>query len=280
MELPDRRDVWSGDDRMRLICPNCDAIYEVDDSAIPETGRDVQCSNCGHGWFQLPPEAEALLGEELMRAAPEEEEDGPDPTPRTMPETREETPARRTLDEDLLAVLREEAEREAAQRRAEAPPVETQVEMDMPPAAAPPPPAGGPLAGAARRLAQMKGIDPDARPAAPAKPGSRRDLLPDIEEINSSLSPAEAAEQDAADEPEAAAARGSAFRSGFSLMLLVAAIVVTLYAMAPSLADQIPAAAPWLEGYTGAIDGLRLWLDGVLRSATAFVTGLTGQQGG
>ncbi len=37
---------------MRLICPNCDAQYEVDDSAIPEPGRDVQCSNCGQTWFQ------------------------------------------------------------------------------------------------------------------------------------------------------------------------------------------------------------------------------------
>jgi predicted Zn finger-like uncharacterized protein len=44
---------------MRLICPNCSAEYEVDDAAIPDTGRDVQCSNCGHGWFQLPPHLEA-----------------------------------------------------------------------------------------------------------------------------------------------------------------------------------------------------------------------------
>lgn len=39
---------------MRLICPNCDAQYEVQDSVIPQTGRDVQCSNCGVTWFQRP----------------------------------------------------------------------------------------------------------------------------------------------------------------------------------------------------------------------------------
>ena len=44
---------------MRLICPNCDAQYEVDDAAIPSAGRDVQCSSCGHGWFQTHPEVEA-----------------------------------------------------------------------------------------------------------------------------------------------------------------------------------------------------------------------------
>ena len=44
---------------MRLICPNCSAQYEVDASLIPDEGRDVQCSNCGHNWFELPPAVEA-----------------------------------------------------------------------------------------------------------------------------------------------------------------------------------------------------------------------------
>ncbi len=37
---------------MRLICPNCVAQYEVDQDVIPAEGRDVQCANCGHNWFQ------------------------------------------------------------------------------------------------------------------------------------------------------------------------------------------------------------------------------------
>jgi len=37
---------------MRLICPNCVAQYEVDQDVIPPEGRDVQCANCGHSWFQ------------------------------------------------------------------------------------------------------------------------------------------------------------------------------------------------------------------------------------
>ena len=40
---------------MRLVCPNCSAQYEIDGSMIPDGGRDVQCSNCGHTWFELPP---------------------------------------------------------------------------------------------------------------------------------------------------------------------------------------------------------------------------------
>lgn len=45
---------------MRLICPNCGAQYEVPRDAIPDAGRDVQCSNCGHAWFETPGASEAL----------------------------------------------------------------------------------------------------------------------------------------------------------------------------------------------------------------------------
>ena len=50
---------------MRLVCPKCVAQYEVDDQAIPETGREVQCANCEHIWFQdsiqmLPEKGDAL----------------------------------------------------------------------------------------------------------------------------------------------------------------------------------------------------------------------------
>ena len=41
---------------MRLICPNCDAQYEVPTEVVPTDGRDVQCSNCGQTWFQHHPD--------------------------------------------------------------------------------------------------------------------------------------------------------------------------------------------------------------------------------
>ncbi len=37
---------------MRLVCPKCVAQYEVADGTIPDSGRDVQCANCNHIWFQ------------------------------------------------------------------------------------------------------------------------------------------------------------------------------------------------------------------------------------
>jgi len=39
---------------MRLVCPNCSTQYEVDDSAVPATGREVQCGHCSSTWFQAP----------------------------------------------------------------------------------------------------------------------------------------------------------------------------------------------------------------------------------
>ena len=36
---------------MRLLCPKCDAEYELADGIIPSSGRDVQCSSCETIWL-------------------------------------------------------------------------------------------------------------------------------------------------------------------------------------------------------------------------------------
>ena len=82
---------------MRLICPNCGAQYEVDDAVIPDAGRDVQCSNCGHTWFQQPAHLDADLAEEL----------GEDFDPPEEPDN-EEPLQRQELDPGIADILREE----------------------------------------------------------------------------------------------------------------------------------------------------------------------------
>ncbi|WP_243614486.1 zinc-ribbon domain-containing protein [Shimia aestuarii] len=57
---------------MRLSCPNCGAQYEVPVEVIPENGRDVQCSNCGHTWFQVHPDHDAEMSADLGALAPDE----------------------------------------------------------------------------------------------------------------------------------------------------------------------------------------------------------------
>jgi predicted Zn finger-like uncharacterized protein len=247
---------------MRLLCPNCDAEYEVDASVIPDNGRDVQCSNCGHAWFQLPPEIEAELeAEEALYEAP-----APVPPPAIVPEKL----PRRGIDESVLAVLREEADREAAARRGDAPQViETQTEMGL----APQPNA------VARRIARMKGVEAEIAPPPIARPQTRREMLPEIEEINSSLrasSEKRSGDAAAVAATMTAAKKNGGFRSGFVLMLVLAIVLVTVYVMAPRIAQQIPGAAAAMETYVASVDHARLLLDGLMKSAIGWLRGVSG----
>lgn len=81
---------------MRLGCPGCGAQYEVGAGAIPDAGREVKCSACGHTWFQSA-EAPLVLT--------------PPPAPAA--------PAIPPVPDDFRALLREEAARETAKRRDE-----------------------------------------------------------------------------------------------------------------------------------------------------------------
>ncbi|QCO56598.1 thioredoxin [Pseudorhodobacter turbinis] len=273
---------------MRLVCPNCGAQYEVDAGAIPDSGRDVQCSDCGHAWFQGPldidfeAEEMALAPKAAVRpsqpvAPPQEADPEPEPVPAPQPfgsppplaededePEAEDAPApppaapRRSMDDSLLSVLREEADREAAVRRSEVPrPLEIQPDLGL-----------EETAGAAKavrdRLARLR--VPEPTPDDTEKPTARRDLLPDIEEINSTLrassedrhGEADDLSQDAAPDAEHSKA---AFRSGFFLILLVAFLLLVTYMAAPKLMGQFPAAESALQSYVDAVNGARLWLD-------------------
>ncbi len=285
---------------MRLVCPNCDAQYEVDSAAIPEAGRDVQCSNCGHTWFQMPPdiEAEQEADRAIYGAVPDLGTAGQAPAPArvapqrprpslapTMPaEPAVEPPVsappapRRSLDESLLTVLREEAERETAVRRAETPrPLETQADLGLEETSV----ASATSRAVRERLSRLRGQDPE--PEVTERPTARRDLLPDIEEINSTLRASTenrsgpggiAARPETSQSPEAAR---SGFRSGFSLMLLLSAIAVFAYVAAPRISEYIPGLKAPLAGYVTRVDQARLWVDGIMQQATRGLVGLTGE---
>jgi hypothetical protein len=156
------------------------------------------------------------------------------------------------VDESVLAILREEAEREANARRAEA--LESQPDLGIDSAV---PQKAVPLAAEAE-----------------AKPAARRDLLPDVEEINSTLRPSEV--QEGADAtPDFAPAPPQAprgFRSGFLTLMTIAILAAALYIVAPRLAILVPGLAGPLESYVSMIDGLRLGLDGMMRSATVAIS--------
>ena len=344
---------------MRITCPNCGAQYEVDDALIPEAGRDVQCSNCGKGWFQAkheepaaavaqdeieteehaddirpepdfeatepenePPVTENTFGdleddaeedepadvdamapsdlvdetaEDDLSAEVEDEEPEPSHAYAEAPETvdvieppevenveeahaqpveeqdaaepeaiedeEDEAPPQaqtpRSTDEAVLAVLREEAEREIAARRNEdASGLETQPDLGLEESSDH---RAAPVAEAA------------AASAAVAS-GARRDLLPDIDEINSTL------RSDADREPEAdhdtdmdavVHERRKGFRVGFTLMILIAVAMIGLYVGSAAIIDAVPSVEPFVISYVDWANGVRDWFDGMLEEGVA-----------
>ncbi|MFN4129578.1 MAG: zinc-ribbon domain-containing protein [Paracoccaceae bacterium] len=274
---------------MRLICPNCDAQYEVDDNAIPEAGRDVQCSNCGHAWFQIREAVAEDLSDDLYRE-PEPVADVPAAVAQTDAEAEDDdeaatpppaglAPVQRTLDEGVLAILREEAEREMAARRAETATIEMQGDLGLPPPVSPV--VGSAAAAAAfsaaartetdKRISSMKG-----EPGPSVRQAARRDLLPDIEEINSSLRPNDMAASLVDEGGPKPASIGAGFRSGFALVLIVALMAVLVYVTAPQISAQIPGAAKAMASYVATVDALRLSVDGLMQRATGALNNLTG----
>ena len=36
---------------MIITCPNCNKLFKIDNSLMPDEGRDLQCGSCNHFWF-------------------------------------------------------------------------------------------------------------------------------------------------------------------------------------------------------------------------------------
>ena len=309
---------------MRLTCPNCGAIYEVPDNVIPEDGRDVQCSNCAHTWFQGPatpaapaeeapapveepeeeffepqeqvtePEAseddEVSPEEMLDRLAAEEEAESELPTePDDEFEDKEGAPAptaipmRRELDPMVREVLRQEAQFEADRRaKDDGEALESQPELglDQPvrkriiPADIP---SLREKEAQEASEAETEGEEtPEMDVEQDTAHRSRRDLLPDVEDINSTLRTREAPKVrsvrtpgELMEDPEEVRQRG--FRSGFFLTLIFALLLAMFYVKAGALSASMPATAPVLRTYVEAVDGARNWLDTKARGVAGWL---------
>lgn len=275
---------------MRLTCPNCGAQYEVPDDVIPPGGRDVQCSNCGDTWlaggdepeqepaaqeysaFEDYPEPTAS-GAAEEAAAPESEPE-PEPAepeePEADPEPRSPLERRKQrLDPALAGILREEAARESGLREAEQSGLESQDELGLQEPEPEPDEAARRARESRDRMARLRGENPAEIEAE--ETGSRRGLLPDIEEINSTLRASGApAPAPAGGEHSSAPRRGgSGFAAGFLFSLVLAAGLAAVYAKAPEIAKAVPQADPAVSSYVALVDQARIWLDGQLRAVMA-----------
>ncbi len=269
---------------MRLICPNCDAQYEVPDDVMPEAGRDVQCSNCGQTWFQHhpdhAPDEEDSTAE--VDAPTPDEEISPPPPPVTAA-----APERKQLDPAVADILRQEAEAEhEARRKRQSETLESQPDLGL----------GGDNEAdnedtrthqARERMARMRGeaVPEKEATAKAAAISSRRDLLPDIEEINSTLRTGKNRDGSGADtgpdiDAPTTQKRKRGFRRGFVLMMLVFAILAAVYAFAPQIAKSVPQADPYLSAYVAWVDKLRVLLDDSVQSFLSWLDAVASNSDG
>lgn len=249
---------------MRLVCPNCGAQYEVADDVIPETGRDVQCSNCGNTWFETPG-ASATAEAEIAAPAPvapefEPEEVATQPEPELPSVSETSEPKARELDPSVAEILQEEAAREEAARAAErGAAIESQAEMGLQDAKEV---TSAPSNETEERIARLKGEEANIAAAAAAAAASRKELLPDIDEINSTLRSSNERGETVAEEPEVVEEKKRrGFRSGFMTMILLVLILAVIYIFADRISAMVPALSGVLDSYTGIVDNGRLWLD-------------------
>jgi predicted Zn finger-like uncharacterized protein len=233
---------------MRLICPSCQAHYEVDDMLLPPEGREVQCSACDFIWFQAHPKpapevaAQAPLPEAAFPEAPFPEVQAPDapPAPGAAP---------RTVSGPALDVLREEAAFEARLRAAEAKePQDSQHSGTIAPtwpSAAPQVPPENP---------------PDSTTRQP--PAN----FPDIEDFRPPLGAlgADAAGDGDSGQPIAPGATWRSFLRGFAMPVLLAGIAAAPYLLAAEIGAALPAAEGALASYVAAVDALRVKLAGLV----------------
>lgn len=277
---------------MRLVCPNCGAEYEVPSEVIPPEGRDVQCSSCGQTWFQGAvdaviehvPDEDVALSETILESSeptvesPEPEASEPEEFDEpTLPE-RHGGGSGRQLAPEVAQILREEAMREEAARRADR--LESQQDLGQEDVPTSVPETDAEDMHAEEELPENSGQEgedeqeesaPDlsTRAAvAAAVAGSRRALLPDVEEINSTLgtsSEARTASAEAETEAEVDVAAAMPVREagrsrGFWLVVILSLSATAIYVFAPQIAARFPELGPVLTAYVGFANIARDWL--------------------
>ena len=286
---------------MRLICPNCSAQYEVPADVIPAEGRDVQCSNCQETWFQTHPDTEPQtdvaqtlkehfaqtepeaapipeqsdavsepdpIDDEFERALDQEldtiAEDDPDVAP-ALAITHERS--KREIDPSVADILREEAQREREQRAAETFEHQDEFALDTDePASDPQPKKSGYID------PKLDDLDEMYKDTASDAPASRRDLLPDIEEINSTLRRDK--KSAGKEQPETQAQKNASGRRGFRAAIILLLLAVAVYAYADLITSNVPQLAPYLDAYVAQIDQ---WRAALSDQTSGFLTWLQAQ---
>jgi len=196
-----------------------------------------------------------------------------------------EAPKPRGLDDSVKDILREEVEYETRARAAEQPQsLETQGDLGLDQGQEKPASDDKRASKASDRLRRLRGQDDAATAAAVAATvrsakDTRRDLLPDIEEINSTLrtSGDTPRNPDLGQKTNKNASRARGFRLGFALVLLLSGGAVFVYSSHENLSQSYPQAAPYIDGFMTSAHGARIWLDNQVTNLFLKLNEITGQ---
>ena len=248
---------------MRIICPSCDAQYEIGEALIPGGGREVQCSNCSAIWFEGGAEADAPAEEEEV--APAKPDDAPIRREAARP------------DEATLAILREERAREDRFRAEEA---DRDAQAD---------PKREAAAGERQRLAEAarraRGRDVHETRAAPSfdpavqsgrADASAGDRFQDVDSVSTELTPQETEETRETEPSPPRDGRRAGFRWGFGLVAATALAAVLVYLFAAPIGARLPELAPALGEYVSFVDARRRALEVSVDALTARIAPVEG----
>mgnify|MGYP001800070666 CR=1 FL=1 len=258
---------------MRLVCPNCGAQYDIANDAIPEGGRDVQCSSCANTWFQTerPTIANRARSELIL-------------SPRTKDAAASATPPRKGLDPSVSDILRERSVRYPEETQ----PPATQAETAPPAVDADE---------TRRRIAQMtvaEGGTPAPQPAPKpaaiaaaatgavvagnAKADANLRSLPSIDDINATLrARSQASDMSGLTESEKQEAeKRRGFRWGFFLVLVVLALLVAPYFFQEQINANLPQLSEYMVTYVETVDSLRLWVNAQIQTLQGMMSGSEG----
>ena len=292
---------------MHLVCPKCAARYEVPEQNIPSSGRDVQCSACGYTWFQAHPslsnfqeplnepdqeintatkeianqETGSQKNEGGKRAVASELSQDTTTTTEVSKDGAQQGetsgPALSRLHPTVAEVLKEEARREVAVRAAES--LETQPDLGVEEALLQKEPsldAEGIVDEAVSSIPPNSDLDELERfysQAAQKETSSRDDLLPDIEEINSSLNSGEKKKlkTDDKDKKAQAVVRKRMKRLGLLTGVLIVVFFFGLYQFDTDIDQAVPQIQPLLDEYIQLVDRLRVISDHWVARAIAWL---------
>ncbi|MGI9369108.1 MAG: hypothetical protein ACR2O2_09740, partial [Ruegeria sp.] len=151
------------------------------------------------------------------------------------------------VDPSVAGILQEEAQREAELRAREAENLESQPDLGLDTQSETPPEA----------------VTPVATQTAPGSDQS--DTLPDVESINSTLSRDEATTAPEKEEP--AKRQSGGFLRGFSLIVIIAVVLMLIYGNARQIGEAVPQAEPILGAYVSMVDQVRIWLESMAAGA-------------